>query len=869
MIKEDAFGTIWVMTLGIPYKVQGDELIPVKIERDESLVQKALADNRGIWFAEEYLILKTYEDKVVEIKDLSTILDQKISNFVEFPENSGEYFVGTNAGGVWHYKDGGFTHYSTPDGLQSRYIWKLYVDRGQHVIVISFAGLSIWNGSDFTPLDLQYSNSSLQVNSILQDRDGSYWVGTNRDGLLNLRTPHISMIGPDEGLKNDRMLSLTTLNSGEYLFATNCGGVYTYNPDTNKVDQPPISPLLPNQCIWSVFQDSKNRMWFGSRILHRSSSLSELGVTFSKQDGFDGVEVFTISEDSNGFIWIGTLNGLFKYDGRSFRKFSVSDGLSFNDTRAVYEDREGVIWVGTTRGLNRIKHDSVETVSLLDSNSSDAENFEPYVRYIHQDEDGVLWIGTYGNGIFRIKQNRVSNIRQADGLFDDIVSHIIEDERGYFWMGSNRGISRVSKADLNAVIAGEIDVVRAYAYGTADGMEFAETNGGFQPSAFIDSFGKIYFPTVGGVAVVSTKEVAGNDVVPPVYIEHLRTNEAELPLTGRLSLSYNTPYLQIQYTALDFSDPKKIQFKHRIKGLNEDWIDVGYNREAIYSRIPPGEYTFQVIARNSDGVWNYEGASLAISVIPPFWQTSWFYVLMAALFLSSGPAVYYVRVRNLKNESRRQKRYAEKLVESQESERRRIASELHDGLGQQILVIKNRAELARSQVDDKKALSLQLYEIMQSALSSIEDVRAISHNLRPVHLEKFGLTEALEDLFEKLQLTSSIEWSCQIENIDNLIPKDKEINFYRVIQEGCNNISKHSGASEALIVIKRFENHFKTFLSDDGRGFDTTNLDDVSGLGLLGMKERVQSLGGALIIDSDTESGTALTITIPINRTDE
>jgi signal transduction histidine kinase len=293
---------------------------------------------------------------------------------------------------------------------------------------------------------------------------------------------------------------------------------------------------------------------------------------------------------------------------------------------------------------------------------------------------------------------------------------------------------------------------------------------------------------------------------------------------------------------------------------------VGNRREALFSNLPPGEHTFQVVAANNDGIWNTEGASINLSVLPPFWQTKWFYAVVALLFLTSGPAVYYVRMKNLEKENERQKWFTEQLIESQESERRRIASELHDGLGQQILVIKNRAELAKIQTGNAAALDDQLDEILQSAASSIESVRTISHALRPVHLEKFGLTEAIENLCEELRHSSRVEWSYHIDNVDGLFPKNKEINFYRAIQEGSNNILKHASASEASVMVKVDESKIKAVIWDDGRGFDPQQLSKSDGLGVLGMKERIESLGGMLKIESGTGQGTVLTIEIPIAR---
>lgn len=863
VVKEDSNGTIWLLAVGKVYKVKGDSVVMMDIVKDSDLAQEAIQSSDGVWLAHENEILRTYGDKVVQVADLSSELNHAIEDFVELPENSGEYFIGTSGDGVFHYKDGNLKLYTDSDGLRSRFTWNFYVDSKENLWVTSYSGISFWNGSGFTPLVLTEVSDRIQLSRVFEDNEGNYWIGSQGDGLFKLRPAQISTIGLKEGLKNDIMLSLTTLKDGTYVFATNCGGIYNYDPASHTVTQPAISALLPNQCIWSVFQDSKDRIWFGSRILYRSNSLSEPGVTIDKSHGFDGVEIFTISEDSKGNIWIGALNGLYKYDGESYYRYSTENGLSYNDTRAVYEDRNGVIWVGTSSGLNKIVNGTAERISLEVNGAGDDALNEPYVRAIHQDEEGLMWVGTYGNGLFRIKDDKVTPIKKVHGLYDNIISHIQEDRQGNFWMGSNRGIFRVQKSELNEFADKKIPEISSFVYGVKDGMQSAETNGGFEPNVIYSEDGKLYFPTVSGVAIVSTENLEEYREPPTVYIESVKNGELDLTNRDVINLDYNNAILQIQYTALSFRDPDKVIFRYQLEGLNENWFDVGNNRSALFTKIPPGKYTFNVTANSNNGPWNSQVASIGIFVAPPFWQTPWFYAFLFILFVSIGPSFYFLRVNQLRRENERQKRFTERLIDSQEQERRRIASELHDGLGQQILVIKNRAELAQQQAGDPEETLKQLKEIMESAVLSIGDVRNISHDLRPVHLEKFGLSDAVENLCDQLKRTSKIEWSYHIDDFDGIISKNKEIHFYRVIQEATNNILKHSLAKEASVMVMKSDSEIKATIWDDGKGFDKSEENVDKGLGFSGMHERIETLGGTINIESKPGEGTGIKIIIP------
>ncbi len=863
MMKEDSKGTIWLLANSNAYIVNENSIDKVDILRDSELVQEALNNSDGVWLAHENEILRTYGDQVIQVADLSSEVNHIIEDFVEFPENSGEYFFGTTGDGVFQQKDGTLRLFNESDGLSSRFTWNLYVDKKKNLWVTSYSGVSFWNGSGFTQLELNEVSDEVQFSRVFEDNEGNYWIGSQGDGLFKFRPTQISTIGRREGLKNDIMLSLASLNDGTYIFATNCGGIYSYDPATQRLTQPVISDLLPNQCIWSVFQDSKDHIWFGSRILYRSNSLTEPGVIVDENQGFDGTEVFTISEDSNGNIWIGAINGLYKYDGETYLRYSTENGMSYNDTRTVFEDQNGVIWVGTSSGLNKILNGTAEQVPLAEIEIRDNIQPEPYVRAIHQDEEGVMWIGTYGNGIFRIKDGKVTSITKEDGLFDNIVSHIQEDRYGSFWMGSNRGIFRVQKSELNDFAEEKIPEISSFVYGVNDGMLSAETNGGFEPNVIQSEDGKLYFPTVSGVAIVSTENTVEERQPPTVYIENVKNGEVDLSNREVVNLDFNNAYLQIDYTALSFRDPDKVMFQYQLEGLNENWFEVGNSRSALFTNIPPGEYTFKVTASSNNGPWNSQYASIGVVVAPPFWQTPWFYAFIFILLVSTGPTFYYLRVRQLRRENERQKRFTERLIDSQETERRRIASELHDGLGQQILVIKNRAEIAQQQADDPDEMVKQLKEIMQSAVLSIDDVRNISHNLRPVHLEKFGVTEAIENLCDQLKKSSKIDWSYHIDNIDDVIPKNKEIHFYRVIQEATNNILKHSNAQEASVMIIRSDSEIKATIWDDGKSFDKSEENVNKGLGFTGMYERVETLGGKINIDSKPGEGTGIKIIIP------
>jgi len=242
---------------------------------------------------------------------------------------------------------------------------------------------------------------------------------------------------------------------------------------------------------------------------------------------------------------------------------------------------------------------------------------------------------------------------------------------------------------------------------------------------------KTSFPTIRGLAVIPLVRVKTDTKIPPVHIEHVLVNQVEYPLTSRIEIPYDRRQIEIHYTALNFSDPQHTMFKYWLDGFHGEKIDAKKRRVAYYSNLASGEYTFHVIAANSDGVWNSEGASVVLVIKPPYWETWYFRTTAGCIILVIGFAIYYQRDRRRKRGLLEQQKFTHQLLESMETERKRIASELHDSLGQELLIIKNRALIALGDMKNKKNIKEQLDEISNTASQAIQEARGISYNLHP------------------------------------------------------------------------------------------------------------------------------------------
>jgi signal transduction histidine kinase len=328
--------------------------------------------------------------------------------------------------------------------------------------------------------------------------------------------------------------------------------------------------------------------------------------------------------------------------------------------------------------------------------------------------------------------------------------------------------------------------------------------------------------------------------------------------------------IEIQYTGLSFVNSERLLFRYRLAPADDDWVDAGTRRAAYYSHVAPGHYTFTVLAANSDGLWNNTGASLAFTVLPAWHQTAWFRVPAIVAVCGAALGFYRRRIARLEEQRTAQQEFSRQLIQSQEQERKRIAGELHDSLGQSLLMIRNRALLGLSPQPNLGGTEDQFKEISALAASALSEAREIAHNLRPYQLDELGLTRALKVMLQKTARAASLNLKIELDEVDGLLPPEFEINLFRIMQECVNNIVRHSHASDASVILTKTERTMRLQVEDNGRGFEVTQMTKSSeasgGMGLRGIAERVRLMGGTLEIQSRPTEGTRLTIEVPRKR---
>jgi signal transduction histidine kinase/ligand-binding sensor domain-containing protein len=838
------------------------EPLPVPSHRYTSLLS-----NKGEFCIKENDVVRrrTADGGIVEYKLPGDLPETVLAQVYE--DRAGTVWIGVfhlpkpGKAKLYVFKNNRISVFDERDGLPNAYIGEILEDRQGDIWIAAGkfeeGGLVKFENGKLRRFTKEDGFAGVGVLGLTEDREGAIWAGISDNGLTRISRRFITNFTKEKsGLSSNNVYPLYqdpdgTIWSGAWRYGSErIGGVDKFEDGVFKhfAGENEITSLSPN----ALFKDREGNLWIGA--LGGLTKYKDGKFTrYTPENGFPHGSVNAIAQTLDGTLWLATEEGLTSFRDNRFADFTTADGLPHSDLRNLYEARDGTLWIASMGGLG----------SYRDGKFAKYAEIPPVqIRSIYEDADGALWFGTYDAGIFRYKNGAFKAITIKDGLSDQGAFQILEDDFEHFWISSNRGIYRVRRRELNDFADGRIASVTSVAYGVKDGMADAECNGGRAPAGFKSKKdGTLWFPTQKGISVVDPKALPVDHVPPNVAVEYCLIDGKEADCRNIRMLPENDS-LEIKYTGLSFNKPEQTKFRYKLEGLDENWVNAGTRRRAYFTHLPPGEYSFKVSAASFDGVWNETGATLKISVTPPFYQTLWFGALCVVLVGGILFFGYRQRIQNLERKRAAQEEFSQKLLESQERERQRIAAELHDGLGQDLLIIKNWALLGLKNGADS---SRQLGEISETASAAINEVREIAYNLRPFHLDELGLTKAVESMLDRISKVSAIDFFWEMDVIDGFFPQEDEINFYRIVQECVNNIVKHSGASRASVKIERDDEGLRLSIRDNGKGFEPSLVAlkraSQSGFGLAGINERARILGGKLAINSDSGEGTLVKLT--------
>lgn len=638
VIYKDKSGVTYVGTDGGLNVISGNDIKSFKVADGlpSNTITSIIEDSdHKIWIGTGSGLCYLKNDKIFPINKSPNHPDYFVRSLLI--DKKGNFWIGTSEGILWN-QNGKFVSVLNSNLLSSQSISYLYEDKDGSIWIGTDSGLNRWVNGEVSRFSTQDELTNNRIRSIFEDNEGSLWIGTNF-GLNRLRNGKFLVINTKKGLSDDFTRTVMEDSKGNIWIGTGEGLNLLQN---GKITRFQNEKGLGNDEILSIEEAQNGDIWIGTGSDGIRIYSAGKFKTFNEKNGIQSNVVRALKKDKYGTMWIGTTRGLNFWKNGKLGLISTKDGLSSNYILSLAEDSDGAIWIGTSDGINRIKEGKV--VTYVNEEVIGNSN----IFSIHPEEDGSIWMGTE-NGLFRLSNGKFSRISAKNGLFDDISFSILDDEKGFFWLTCNRGIYQVSKKELYDFIDGKIKEVHSISYGKSDGLKSSQCNGSSQPAGWRSKDGKLWFPTARGVAVVDPNEVSIKNLVPPpVNIEQIIVYNESISLDGAIALAPGKKKFEFYYSGLSYLVPEKVRFKYKLEGFDDEWVDVGSRRVAYYTNLPPKEYTFRVIACNNDGVWNETGASVTFELEPYFYQTTWFYIIVAGCLILLTLIIIQIRLRNHK-----------------------------------------------------------------------------------------------------------------------------------------------------------------------------------------------------------------------------
>jgi signal transduction histidine kinase/ligand-binding sensor domain-containing protein len=813
LAPDDTGGGIWfIQNTQLKRWMNGNAELPSGSEepsRFGSLRTMAGGSDGTFWFggANEYLG-RFANGEVTTFAEGNAIFTTVLEEIL--PARNGDVWLGAAGSGLARMRDGGVLSFGAEDGMPSNHIAALCEDHEGNVWVGGNDGLTRISPRRCTALTMNDGLSHSVVTSVVEDAAGTVWVGTNGGGLNRWKGGRVVPFSPSYVLDNEVIAALVASADGTLSAGTGHSGM---------------------------------------------ARLDDRKVTFfTTAQGLAQNAVSTICEDGGGGIWIGTPSGGVGYfvNGENLAPPALA-ALSTERITVIVSDGKGGTWFGTAgQGLVKLEGGALRRWTLTDGLAGNA------VRALHLDSSGTLWIGTAA-GVARLRGDTLATFSTRHGLPDPAVSQILDDASGNLWLGTNRGIVRVTGASIEAVASGKATKLEVLILDKSDGLPALECTGGFPGSSRRLRDGRLCFGTVGGLAILDPARFATPPAAPSVIIEAVSFggDAARRPTQGEVP-SVRRGNTKIQFTALAYTAPQRVHFRHRLDGLQTEWVEGGPERTATYEFLPPGNYQFIVHASVDGSPWSE--ASFAFRVPAPWWRT--LPALAGGGVLGVVVVAGVARFITRRRLQRRLRDVEQKLAV--ERERTRIARDIHDQLGANLTHI-GLLSASADEVPDSSARE-RLRAIAATSNELVQSVDAIVWAVNPRHstLESLAryLSRFAADFLAPAGLRVRLDVPFDLPEVD-LSPELRH-NLYLACREVLNNVVRHAQASEVQLRMKVDGRMLTIGLADDGRGFLPDGADD--GEGLENLRRRLAESGGTCEIISRPGQGTTVTFTIPLKH---
>ena len=646
-VSDDAKGNLWFATpQGI---VRYDQKSYTLFSTSNGLPKNRVwwINNRGscifedsrnnIWMATNDGLVQFNNGTMKTITKADGLLDNRARNVLE--DSHGTLWIVTNEG-INSFSNGTIKSYKPPIPFEA--VNSALMDKDDDIWLATEHGLWRFREGTYDHFGREGGMSDESCASVFVDAEGSVWFGNNSDGLHRLREGKFVTFGKERGIKDDVISCVFEDSRGNLWLGSVSGGIAKLSGGSTTVYDEK-NGLTRN--IKGVAEAPDGTIWFvATDGLHtlRNGKIARV----STGAGLDSSDLRALFFRSSGELIVADSRFVCRQKDNRFEKVflgKVSDDRVTGGISIVIEDAEANLWIGTFNdGLYRYGHDTLTHFTA-------SQGFTGVrVFAVIPDHNGTIWIGTAEDGVYRFRDGKFIQYSPENGLFDYSAASIIEDDSGSMWFANNKGIYRIKKQALEDFAAGKTTSYSFDSYGTADGMKSRETNVIGRPSIWKMKDGRIVVPTVAGAAIVDPAKIRLNTIPPRVVLERFSADNLSRNLNLEIALPPGTGNLEFQYVGLSFIGSDHVQYRYKLEGYENDWVNPGNRNVAYYTHLGPGSYTFRVKAANADGVWDSTGASVFFSIKPHFYESGLFYALALLGFLVVGPSIYFMRVKQLK-----------------------------------------------------------------------------------------------------------------------------------------------------------------------------------------------------------------------------
>ncbi len=866
------------------YDPSGDRFLPFSDrEAHPSRINGILGDSGGrIWVATEGRGLELFGEDGSRLavyrhddRDPASISSDYATAL--FEDSFGGVWIGGGEGRIDLYREGRFSHAGNSgifdhveaiaEDLEGR-LWIGYRNAG-----ICFLDPASLRMTEAPPAD------RVPVLALRRDRGGLMWAGLGQEGVrvYNLRSSAFRrIVRKDVSGKPEAVTGLAVMPDGTVLAKTVGMGIVRPDPGAGKFRAdaafpaslfPPASKAQETDTLLATRDGS---LFVGTEEgLYRCSADGSLRIfrhLGGRTGGIAGNSVLALCEDSDGSVWVGLEDaGLDNFDpGKgTFTHHALGEGngseRALPSVTAVLRDSSGRLWAGTRdAGLWRLDPGTDRFVAHTGGRGEPSPVGDSCITVVFEDSGGNIWVGTGGAGLVRLDPETGTFVHygEMEGFYGDSVQAIAEDRAGILWIASSAGLYSFDR-----------NLGDFFCFGAEDGL----VPGPFSPGALVvGGDGKVWAGGSGGMTAFDPVAVSRYAPQPEITISGSvlgdPSGSAHSQEGSSLRIGYDNRGLGFSISVIDYTAPSRDRYAMKLDGKQEEWTFLGRNNSGFIAPLSPGRYTLRVKGSNGNGIWNNYGASLSILVSPPFWATWWFRLAVAVFVLGLLALGILARILSLRRRNELLVNFSRHIENAREEERRMAAREVHDEIGQHLTVLNFHAYWLASHPEAERPESLaRIAAIRKGITDAMESVKSVATKLRPAVLDTLDFTGALRWYAQDFARLSGIEVFHSVGEGIMIPAGELATALFRVLQEMLGNVMRHSGARRVNITFKADEEAYLLEVKDDGTGMDSGRAARPDSFGIIGMKERCASFGGALEIESAPGNGTTVRARIPKN----